>query len=374
MSEIGQTPVPATSDSAPERQARGSWFRSRWFRFKNVFFRRTFLKRAAASAASLLVVLFGFEPVWGAALENQLSWYRDHPVWGRLGFFFALFVLLFVLSCWMLWPRKIEAEFKQNQPARISVKRGNLIRALEDGHIHTAVVGTSTSFETNPGIVVPRSLQAKILREVFETRDETEMQRLLSADLRLPGDSIKLQIAASQGSTRYEPSEPTTKNPVSGRSAYPAGTISIVRSDCEVASGEAGRPASTKQKQVLFLAYTQLVEPNCRNCSPITLDINDLWTALIELWEFASHDPSMRDDHGKFITVGVPLFATANAGAGEILSDSDALELILLTYSFASRRHDANLPPVEVLLLDDVYDTLDLPRLQAFVKTLEQRA
>ena len=158
---------------------------------------------------------------------------------------------------------------------------------------------------------------------------------------------------------------------MSGRAVYPAGTISIVRSDEERATAGIARPAT--KKQVLFLAYTQLVEPNCRNCSPITLDIDDLWTALIELWEFASHDPSMRDAEGKFATMGVPLFATANAGAGEILSNSDALELILLTYSFASRRHDANIPPVEVLLLDDVYDSLDLPRLQAFVKTLEQR-
>lgn len=214
-------------------------------------------------------------------------------------------------------PRPVQNTYR-TPSVTIRVVRGDLLQ--DPAHL---VIGMSTTFDTRLGIIAPASLQAGFLRE------------------RYAGDVGRLDQELADSLAGVIPAGTIQKE---GKTAvYPVGTVAVLNDNA---------------RRFFCLAYSDMDAANTARAS-----IDGVWTSLTSLWKAVC-------THANGTPVAMPVIGGGQSRLDQVLSPDNAIRLQALSFWLASRQ-ERRCSELRIVVRPEVYDSLDLREIQAFLASLE---
>lgn len=216
------------------------------------------------------------------------------------------------------WPRVVQVNYRSPNTT-ITIIPGDLL--LDDAHL---VIGMTDTFDTTPGVIAQSSLQAKFL------------DRLLGGETARFDRGIEQSLAAEGVVKTGTVQKPGKTN------RYPLGTVATL---------EEGR------RRFFCVAYSEMSETNEARAS-----VDGVVKSLSALWKAVCR-------HANGESVAMPVIGMGQSRLSQALSPSDAIRLQVLSFWLASRE-ERRCQELRVVVLPEVYDTLDRGSLQDFLNGL----
>lgn len=216
------------------------------------------------------------------------------------------------------WPRVVQVNYRSPNTT-ITIIPGDLL--TDDAHL---VIGMTDTFDTTPGVIAQSSLQAKFL------------DRLLGGDTARFDRGIEQSLAA-EGVVKTG-----TVQKVGKTNRYPLGTVATLEE---------------RRRRFFCVAYSEMSETNEARAS-----VDGVVESLSALWKAVCR-------HANGESVAMPVIGMGQSRLSQALSPSDAIRLQVLSFWLASRE-ERRCQELRIVVLPEVYDTLDRGSLQDFLNGL----